>query len=116
MSTLPGDPAGLVADIDVDELTTTLVPGAVPKATAAPLAKFVPLIVTTVPPPVGPADGETPDTVGGGAKANMSAELVALMTPLPETVTSTVPLPEGLVAVILVALVTETDGEGVVPK
>ena len=44
---------------------TTLVAAAPPNVTAAPPAKFVPVIVTAVPPAVDPLFGDTPLTVGG---------------------------------------------------
>ena len=69
--------------------------------------RFVPEIVTKV--PFGPEAGLTPVTVGGGGAVyeNWSAGLVALVPPAVMTVVSTVPmLPGGVVAVILVELVT----------
>ena len=57
-------PAGLAAVIEVTELTTTPVAALAPKATVAPEAKFVPVIVTLVAPKVDPASGETALTVG----------------------------------------------------
>ena len=47
---------------------------------------------------------------------NWSAELVELVPPLPATVTSTVPEPAGLVAVIDVALFTVTPVAAVEPN
>ena len=47
--------------------TLTFVAAAPPKVTVAPAAKFAPVIVTEVPPPVVPEFGETPATVGAGA-------------------------------------------------
>ena len=44
--------------------TTTLVAAVVPKVTVAPAKKFVPVIVTGVPPAVDPVFGETLLTVG----------------------------------------------------
>jgi hypothetical protein len=44
---------------------TTLVAAAVPNVTVAPAAKFVPVIVTAVPPAVDPLFGDTLLTVGG---------------------------------------------------
>jgi hypothetical protein len=44
--------------------TTTLVAAAAPNVTVAPDAKFVPVIVTAVPPVVDPIFGDTPLTVG----------------------------------------------------
>jgi hypothetical protein len=65
-STVP-DPAGEVAVIEVAEFTVTPVAGPAPNATVSPAAKFVPVIVTAVPPPTGPPDGDTALTVGAGA-------------------------------------------------
>ena len=62
-STVPV-PAGEWTVIWVAELTETLVPAFPPKATVAPLTKPVPVIVTVVLPPVGPARGLRPVTVG----------------------------------------------------
>jgi hypothetical protein len=45
-------------------VTTTLVAAVPPKVTVAPNAKFVPVIVTAVPPAAGPLFGDTLDTVG----------------------------------------------------
>jgi hypothetical protein len=58
-------PAGVVAVICVALTTTTFVAALLPKVTVAPVAKFVPAIVTGVPPAVGPLFGETLLTVGG---------------------------------------------------
>jgi hypothetical protein len=44
--------------------TTTFVAAVPPNVTAAPAAKFVPVIVTAVPPAVDPLFGDTPLTVG----------------------------------------------------
>jgi hypothetical protein len=57
-------PAGVVAVIVVLFTTTTFVAAALPNATAAPAAKFVPVIVTIVPPEVDPLFGDTLVTVG----------------------------------------------------
>jgi hypothetical protein len=46
-------------------VTATLVAAVPPNITVAPEAKFVPVIVTAVPPAVGPVLGETLVTVGG---------------------------------------------------
>jgi hypothetical protein len=60
----PALPAGVVAVIVVAFTTTTFVAAAAPNATVAPAAKFVPVIVTPVPPEVGPLAGLTLLTVG----------------------------------------------------
>jgi hypothetical protein len=62
--TAPTLPAGVVAVIDVLLTTTTLVAVVLPNVTVAPVAKFVPVIVTAVPPAVGPLLGLTLPTVG----------------------------------------------------
>jgi hypothetical protein len=56
-----------VAVICVLLTTTTFVAVADPNVTVAPDAKFVPVIVTPVPPAVDPLFGDTPLTVGGFA-------------------------------------------------
>jgi hypothetical protein len=60
----PALPAGVVAVIEVLLTTTTLVAAAPPNVTVAPDAKFVPVIVTAVPPDIEPVFGETLLTVG----------------------------------------------------
>ena len=62
--TAPAVPAGVVAVICVALTTVTLVAAVVPNVTVAPVAKFVPVIVTAVPPAVEPLFGETLLTVG----------------------------------------------------
>ena len=67
------------------------------------------MIVTLVPPAVGPAVGCTPVTVAAASYVYSSELLVALPPPGVVTVTSTVPaLPTGAVAVICEALTTVT--------
>jgi hypothetical protein len=62
--TAPAVPAGVVAVIDVLLTTTTLAAAVLPNVTVAPVAKLVPVMVTEVPPVVGPVFGLTPVTVG----------------------------------------------------
>jgi hypothetical protein len=50
--------------MDVLFVTTTLVAAVPPNVTVAPVAKFVPVIVTAVPPAIPPLLGATPLTVG----------------------------------------------------
>ncbi len=64
-STGPAAPAGLVAEIEVSLLTVELVAAVPPKLTAVAAAKLVPVMVTEVPPAVGPLLGATELTVGG---------------------------------------------------
>jgi hypothetical protein len=63
-STPPELPAGEVAVICVAESTVYVVTAVPPNATADAPVNPVPVIVTDVPPPVGPAFGDTELTVG----------------------------------------------------
>ena len=60
----PAVPAGVVAVMVVLLTTVTFVAAAEPKLTVAPEAKLVPVIVTEVPPAIGPLFGATAVTVG----------------------------------------------------
>src|SRR5450830_673706 len=102
-STVP-EPAGAVAVICVALLKVKLLAAVPPKVTAVTPAKFVPVMVTLVPPVAGPDVGEMLLTVGAARYVNWSAEPVALVPPPVVTLTSTVPVPAGAVAVICVAL------------
>jgi hypothetical protein len=62
--TAPAVPAGVLAVIVVLFTTTTLVAAAASNVTVAPAAKFVPVIVTAVPPATDPLFGDTLLTVG----------------------------------------------------
>jgi hypothetical protein len=62
--TAPALPAGVVAVIVVLFTTATFVAAVPPNVTVAPAAKFVPVIVTTVPPEVDPLLGLTLLTAG----------------------------------------------------
>jgi hypothetical protein len=53
--------------MDVLLATTTLAAAFPPNVTVAPVAKLVPVIVTTVPPAVDPLFGDRPVTVGTAA-------------------------------------------------
>lgn len=61
----PADPCAVVAVICVALLTVKLVAAVPPMLTAVAPVKFVPVIVTLVPPVVGPLDGFIVVTVGG---------------------------------------------------
>jgi hypothetical protein len=63
-STTPALPAGAVAVIDVLEFTVTPVAALDPKSTAVAPVRSVPVIVTDVPPSVGPDVGDTAVTAG----------------------------------------------------
>ena len=99
-------PAGEVAVIDVALLTVNEVAAVPPNRTAVAPVKLLPVMVTGVPPAAGPLFGEIDVTDGAARKVNWSAALAALVPPEFVTVTSTVPLPAGEVAVIDVALLT----------
>jgi hypothetical protein len=112
-------PAGLVAVIWVALLTVKVVAAVAPKATAVAPVRFVPVIVTDVPPAGGPPLGTRELTVGAAVMyVNLSPALMALVPPAVVTVTSTVLLaaPAGLVAVIWVALLTAKVVAAVAPK
>jgi len=86
--------------------TVYVVAGVDPKATELTPTNPVPVIVTAVPPLVGPADGLMLAIVGEPTYVNWSPA-VGDDTPLGVvTVASTVPVPAGAVAVIEVALLT----------
>jgi hypothetical protein len=105
--TAPALPAGVVAVICVALTTTTFVAAVPPNVTVAPLAKFVPVMVTAVPPAVDPVFGDTLLTVGGTTYVNPFVRLP--LCPLTVTVTVAAPaLLAGVVAVIWVALATTT--------
>jgi hypothetical protein len=74
--TAPALPAGVVAVSVVLFTTFTLVAAVPPNVTVAPVAKFVPVIVTAVPPAVVPLFGETLLTVGGAIGASVLAKAV----------------------------------------
>jgi hypothetical protein len=79
--------------------------------------KFVPAIMTNVPPLMGPLFGVTSETVGVATKVNWSPALVALVPPAEVTVTSTLPPPAvGETAVIDVSPFTVGVAAGVPPK
>ena len=59
-------PAAVTAVIWVAELTVKLAAAVPPKLTAEVPVKFVPVMVTDVPPPAGPEVGASPLTVGAG--------------------------------------------------
>ena len=67
MATAPAACAPVVADNCVELATETPVAGTPPIETVAPATKFVPAMVTRVPPFVGPDVGPMPVTVGGAA-------------------------------------------------
>ena len=88
--------------------TTTFVAAVLPNVTVAPVAKFVPVIVTEVPPAVDPVFGFTPLTVGATTYVYPFVRL-PLCDPRLVTVTVTAPAaPAAVVAVIVVLFTTTT--------
>jgi hypothetical protein len=104
-STVPV-PAGDFAVIDV-AVFHVIDPDVLPNFTAVALPRLVPVIVTEVPPDVGPEAGEMAVTVGPAAVyVNLSAAVFAEVPPGVVTVTSSVPVPAGDFTVIWVSLTT----------
>jgi hypothetical protein len=66
-STVP-TPEGLVAVNSVEDTFTTLTAGAVPNKTELVEPRFIPVMVTAVPPPDGPPAGETFVIEGAGTE------------------------------------------------
>src|SRR5215472_7619974 len=65
-SAAPAIPGGVVAVIVLSLTTNTFVAACPPKLTVAPVEKFEPDSVTSVPPTAGPLWGATQVTVSGG--------------------------------------------------
>ena len=65
----------MVAVMLVALTTVTPVAAVPPKVTVAPATKSAPVMVTAVPPAVGPLVGLTPVTVGGGGGAPQEGNL-----------------------------------------
>ncbi|BBH18908.1 hypothetical protein Back11_02530 [Paenibacillus baekrokdamisoli] len=114
-STVP-EPAGAVAVICVAEFTLKPVAAVAPNVTAVAPDRFVPVNVTVVPPDVGPAVGEMLVIVGAAMNVYWSAADVADVPPVVVTLTSTVPVPAGAVAVICVAEFTVKPVAAVAPN
>ena len=109
--TAPALPAGVVAVIVVLFTTTTFVAAVPPNVTVAPAAKFVPVIVTAVPPAVDPLFGDTLVTVGAGPDTAENVTIcithgpepvnvaVALLLPAVVTTLSSARSPSGVVMI-----------------
>ena len=115
-STVPV-PAGDVAVMEVALTTVTLVAAVVPKSTAVAPVKPVPVMRHRSPAGGRARSGADAGDGGGGRVGEVvGAELAALVPPGVVTVTSTVPVPAGDVAVILVELTTVKVVAASVPK
>ena len=79
--TIPAACAEVVAVIEVELTTVTLVAAVPPKLTVAPDEKPVPVIVTDVPPLVLPEVGEMAVTVGAGALLLAASKLSKMTLP-----------------------------------
>ncbi len=114
--TAPAAPAGVLAVIWVLLRTDTFVALLLPKATCAPEIKFVPVIVTGVPPATGPDVGDTDETVGKPVYVNALASTLLVPAEV-VTLTPTAPTtPAGVFAVIWVPLRTDTFVALLLPK
>src|SRR5439155_12107530 len=85
----PDNTAGDTATSSVDELKVTLEAGTAPKLTVLAAVNAVPVIVTDVPPPVGPEVGLRLSTVGTALKVYWSPAFADETPPLVVTITST---------------------------
>ena len=83
-STVPAEPAGDVAVIDVALFTVKEVALVLPNFTAVAPVKLVPVIATLVPPAVGPLVGLTPVTVGAAIKFAVSVVVCVPLTAVNE--------------------------------
>jgi hypothetical protein len=118
-ATEPADErAGVRAVIVVAFTRTTFVALFPPKVTVTPLAKFVPVIVTLVPPLVGPVVGETLKIVGAGAVSYVKPLLKVALCPSGFVTVTSRSLAEraGVTAVIVVAFTTLTPVAATPPK
>jgi hypothetical protein len=104
--TAPALPAGVVAVIVVLFTTTTPVGAVPPNVTVAPAAKFVPVIVTVVPPATVPLFGATLLTVGiGFAALIVNAVLPHVPPPGAGLTTVTCPVPAAAMSAAVIAAV-----------
>src|ERR1700686_2568819 len=76
--TAPALPDGVTAVIMVLLATTTSVAATPPKVTVAPAAKFIPVMVATVPPLVAPELGNTDVMMGANVPVPVAALKVAI--------------------------------------
>jgi hypothetical protein len=79
--TAPAPWAGVVAVIEVLLTTVTPVAAVPPRLTVAPARKFVPVIVTAVPPLTDPEFGDREETVGAGPELLRRTKLPTDGTP-----------------------------------
>ena len=102
--TAPATPAGAVAVTATPERTTTFVAAFAPNITPVAPVRFVPVIVTDVPPATGPLVGLNNDTVGAATYVNETA----FVDVPPGVVTVTADTPAAPTGVTAVTEVEET--------
>jgi hypothetical protein len=71
---------------EVDELTVTLVADVPPIVTTVDAVRFVPEMVTEVPPETSPVEGVNEENVGAGdvtVKVNVAVSVALLVNPVP---------------------------------
>ncbi len=108
---------GEMTVMEVADLTMNDVALVVPNFTAETLIRLVPVMVTLVPPALGPTLGLTPVTVAASWYRNWSLGEVPEVPPALATITSTVPAdPAGDVAVIVLAELTVNEVAGAEPN
>jgi hypothetical protein len=91
--TAPAACAGVVAVMVVLFVTATFVAAVPPNVTVAPETKFVPVIVTAVPPATGPLFGLTLLTVGTGPETAANVAICMTQGPAPFSVDVALLLP-----------------------
>lgn len=109
MLTTPGACAGVVAVIEVALKTLMPVAATPPKVTVAPVAKFVPVRLTPIPPAVLPEEGLTTVTVGPPYVNALAFVPVCPSGLVTTTLTAPVEALEGEFALIDVALTKVMD-------
>lgn len=114
--TVPAEPAGDVTVICVSLSILKVVAGEPLNVTLVVPVNPVPVILVCVPPAGDPTVTERPEIAGAARYVNWSFMLVALVPPVVETLTSTVPVPAGERAVSWDALTNWTFVAAVPPK
>jgi len=119
-STAPAACGGVIAVIDVALTTVTPVAGVSPRFTVAPAWNPVPVMLTAVPPPIGPELGEIAVTVGTeldpDVYVNPSVRLPLCVSGLVTTTSTVAAACAAVVAVIKVAFTTVTPVAAVPPR
>lgn len=93
-------PGGVRSVISEEETTCTEVAKRRPKRTRTAPSKWLPQIVTFVPPIVGPWAGRISSTLGAGTNVNLVVGLTRLEPPTADTTTKAAPEPDGTATLI----------------